>query len=348
MTEPAAATAAASAAAAAAADNRVPRNGAVAEFWASFCRAASVPEATPYQAWFFGDSPALAHELVELVLCGPKRATAGAAWAVDLEPDLGAVPYGYSVVTEFDGTPRCVIRSTMLERRALNAVDAQFAWDEGEGDRTLADWLAGHRRFFTRECAATGVPFADDMPVQLERFELLYPFDRALAVPDGPRIVPGYLPGAIGAVATLHAGYYGAQHGFGAFFEAKVAREFGEFVARFDPARDGLWLVVDAGRVLGAVVVDGSEPAARAHGVAHLRWFILAEALRGRGLGRRLLDHAMAFCRHAGYPLVYLNTFAGLDAARALYERAGFRLVQEVEAETWGHPMREQRFEWRT
>ena len=334
----------------AAADNRVQRDGAVAAFWAEFCRAASVPETTPYQAWYFGDSPELAHELVELVLHGPKRATAGAAWAVDLEPDLGALPHGYSVVTEHDGTPRCVIRTTTLERRALNQVDAQFAWDEGEGDRTLADWLDGHRRFFKRECAREGVPFADDMPVQLERFELLYPFDRALAVPDpdrGPRIVPGYLPGAIGAVATLHAGFYGPQHGFGAYFEAKVAREFSEFVARFDPARDGLWLVVDRGRVQGSIVLDGNEPAARAHGHAHLRWFILADDVRGRGVGRRLLAHAMGFCRDRRMPLVYLNTFAGLDAARALYEQAGFRLVQEVEAQTWGRPMREQRFEWR-
>lgn len=330
-----------------AADNRVPRDGAVAAFWAEFCRAASVPESTPYQAWYFGDSPELAHELVELVLQGPKRATAGAAWAVDLEPDLGAVPHGYSVVTERDGTPRCVIRTTTLERRALHAVDAQFAWDEGEGDRTLADWLDGHRRFFKRECAREGVPFAEDMPVQLERFELLYPFDRALAVPDGPRIVPGYLPGAIGAVATLHAGFYGPQHGFGAYFEAKVAREFSEFVARFDPARDGLWLVVDRGRVLGSIVIDGNEPAARAHGHAHVRWFILADDVRDCGLGRRLLAHAMGFCRDRRMPLVYLNTFAGLDAARALYEQTGFRLVQEVEAQTWGRSMREQRFEWR-
>lgn len=332
-----------------AADNRVDRSGAVADFWAAFCRAASVPVDTPYQAWYFGDSPALAHELVELVLNGPKRATAGAAWAVEREPDLGAVPFGYSVVTEHDGTPRCVIRTTSLQRSALNAVDAQFAWDEGEGDRTLADWLAGHRRFFTRECAAHGVPFAEDMPVQLERFELLYPFDRALAVPDperGPRIVPGYLPGAVGAVTTLHAGYYGAQHGFGAYFEAKVAREFGEFIARFDPARDGLWLAVDRGQVLGSVAVDGSETASRARGVAHLRWFILDDRLRGRGLGRRLLAAAIDWCRHRRHPLVYLNTFAGLDAARALYEQAGFRLTGEVEAETWGRAMREQRFEW--
>lgn len=328
-------------------DNRAPREGAVAAFWADYCRAASVPESTPYQAWYFGDSPELAHQLVELVLHGPKRGTAGAGWAVDREPELGAVPYGYSVVTERDGTPRCVIRTTTLERKPLNQVDAQFAWDEGEGDRTLPDWLDGHRAYFQRECAAEGVPYSDDMAVQLERFELLYPFDRALDVPDpdvGPRLIPGYLPGAIGAVTALHADYYGPQHGFGAFFESKVAREFGEFIARFDPARDGLWLVVDRGRIRGSVVLDGS--ALSRSGSAHLRWLVLGDELRGRGVGRRLVDTAMAFARHLKAARVHLNTFAGLDAARAVYEQAGFRLVQEVEAETWGRSMREQRFEW--
>jgi len=331
-------------------DNRTPKDTRVTGFWSAFCRAAGVPAGTPYQAWYFGDSAALAHELAELVLNGPKRATAGSATIADAEPDLGALPYGYSVVTEFDGTPRAVIRTTSIARSRLCDVDPQFAWDEGEGDRTLADWLAGHTQFFSRECANMGVPFDPAMPVQLERFELLYPFDRALAVPDGPRIVPGYLPGAIGAIAILHASYYGPQHGLGAFFEAKVARELGEFVARFDPAHDGLWLIVDQGRVAGSIAVDGSvdgsETTSHARGVAHLRWFILDETLRARGLGRRLVDAAMAYCRHLDLQLVYLNTFAGLDAARALYERAGFRLVRELDAQTWGRTMREQRFEW--
>lgn len=327
-------------------DNTVPQEGAVAAYWAEFCRAASVPESTPYQAWYFGDTPALAHELAELVLHGPKRATASLAWSNETAPQAAPVPDGYSVITEFDGTPRAVIRTTSLETRPLAAVDAQFAWDEGEGDRTLADWLDGHRRYFARECAQLGRTFSDDAPVALERFELLYPFDRALAAPDGPRIVPGYLPGAVGAVASLHAGYYGPAHGFGAFFEAKVARGFADFVERFDPARDGVWLVVDAGRIGGSIVIDGSESASRSRQLAHLRWFVLDERLRGRGLGKRLLGAAMEFCRRAGFRLVYLNTFAGLDAARALYEHASFRLVDEVDGETWGRTMREQRFEW--
>jgi len=317
--------------------------GSAAEYWAEYCRRAGLPASTPYQAWPFGDSTELAHELVELVVHGPKRATAGLVEYNERHPGEAPVPDGYSVVTEFDGTPRCIIRTAWLERRALREVDAQFAWDEGEGDRTLADWMAGHRRFFTRECERLGVAFSDDVPVQLERFELLYPFEAALHPADcGPRVVPGYLPGAIGAIAALHAHFYAREHGFGIYFEAKVAGECAAFCSRFDPARDGLWLLVDGGRILGSIAIDGA-----AAGGAHLRWFVVADEVRGRGHGRQMIEAAMDFCRRAGHGSVYLTTFAGLDAARALYEAQGFRLVAEADGETWGTTVREQRFEWR-
>jgi GNAT superfamily N-acetyltransferase len=79
-----------------------------------------------------------------------------------------------------------------------------------------------------------------------------------------------------------------------------------------------------------------------------LRWFIVADSLRGRGFGQRLLDAALAWCRRAGHRRVFLSTFAGLDAARALYERSGLRLVHEADGATWGTTVREQRFEWST
>ena len=100
----------------------------VADFWLAYCRAAKLSENTPYQAWHFGDSRQLAHELAELVLNGPKRATAGLGVVADALPHTAAVPDGYSVVTEMDGTPRAVIRTTALERRKFCDVDAEFAW----------------------------------------------------------------------------------------------------------------------------------------------------------------------------------------------------------------------------
>jgi GNAT superfamily N-acetyltransferase len=153
--------------------------------------------------------------------------------------------------------------------------------------------------------------------------------------------VPGWLPGAVGAIAAMHARYYAGAHGFGVYFEAKVAAECAAFCSRLDPARDGLWLLVDGGRIAGSIAIDGSGTDG-----AHLRWFIVDHEMRRRGLGRRLIDAAMGFCRRAGHRAVHLTTFAGLEAARALYEQQGFRLVAEADGETWGRTVREQRFEW--
>lgn len=155
----------------------------------------------------------------------------------------------------------------------------------------------------------------------------------------------GYLPGAIGRIAELHARYYSARVQFGLPFEAKVVRELTGFCERYDAARDGLWLVLQDGRVQGSIAIDGRQAASEG---AHLRWFICADALRGHGWGRQLLATAVDFCRQRGYGKVHLWTFEGLDAARHLYESAGFRLVHEERGSTWGREVREQKFELHT
>ena len=323
--------------------NTVRKDARIAAFWNEFCLAAGVPAETPYQAWHFGDSAALAHELAELVIRGPKRATAGLAAAFDVLPHAAPVPGGYSVITEFDGTPRAVIRTVRLDTRPFRDVDADFAWDEGEGDRTLADWQDGHHRYFDRECTRLGITFSEDLPMVLERFELLYPFEAALnPVGCGPRVVQGYIPAALADSMALQAHYYARAHGFGACFEAGRLRDAGEFLGRYDPTRDGVWLLVGDGRVQGTLVIDGGKPL----GVGHLRWFIVDDAMRGRGFGRRMMQLAMEFC-DARFDLVFLTTFAGLDAARGLYEAFGFVLVEQANGATWGRVVTEQRFERR-
>lgn len=160
----------------------------------------------------------------------------------------------------------------------------------------------------------------------------------------GVEIRSGYSPGAIGRIVELHGAYYASHWGFGAFFEARMARELAEFVGRFDPVRDGLWTAVVAGRIEGSIAIDGSRAA---DGGAHLRWFILDESHRGQGTGRRLLAEAVGFCRRSGHRRVSLWTFAGLDAARRLYEQTGFLLAEERRGAQWGTEVTEQRFELR-
>lgn len=149
----------------------------------------------------------------------------------------------------------------------------------------------------------------------------------------------GYVPGCIGDVASLHARYYAQTSGFGVYFERKVASELAAFAEGLPAEGKGIWLYVDGGRVLASIVIDGDL----ANRQAHLRWFIVDDALRGMGVGRALLERALAFA-DAHYDETYLWTFKGLDAARHLYESAGFVLTDESEGQQWGSVVVEQRF----
>lgn len=97
---------------------------------------------------------------------------------------------------------------------------------------------------------------------------------------------------------------------------------------------------------MGSVIIDGSNPELDPN-QAHLRFFIVADGARGKGIGKALIAAATDFLSGC-YETAKLETFAGLDTARALYEAAGFKLAEEWETDKWGPIIREQRFEWRT
>jgi GNAT superfamily N-acetyltransferase len=157
-----------------------------------------------------------------------------------------------------------------------------------------------------------------------------------------PQIVGGCAPGCIGRVVELHALTSHTIAGFGVSFEAKVVRELARFCEDLCDGRDGLWLVRVDGRIEGSVAIDGSHAARDG---AHLRWFVVSPALRGRGVGATLLAQALRFCNAHGHRRVFLWTFDGLSAARHLYEKNGFRLAEQRRAATWGTEVLEQRFE---
>lgn len=156
----------------------------------------------------------------------------------------------------------------------------------------------------------------------------------------GPLIEAGYRPGCIGDIASLHARFYAAHWGFGAFFEQRVATELAAFAGALPAAGKALWLGVENGRTLASLAIDGDPRT----GEAHLRWFIVDDALRGSGMGRELMTRAMDFVDEQGFQETWLWTFKGLDAARHLYESFGFALSEEAEGAQWGSTVTEQRF----
>ena len=151
----------------------------------------------------------------------------------------------------------------------------------------------------------------------------------------------GYGPGVVGRITEAHGAYYYENWGLDISFETQVGRELSEFLARFRPGRDGLWVANVAGAFAGSVAIDGSDAGNQG---ARLRWFIVTPAFQGRGIGKALLGKSVQFCKEVGHKRVFLWTFEGLDTARYLYESVGLCLCQEHEVRQWGREIKEQRF----
>ncbi|QSX40006.1 bifunctional helix-turn-helix transcriptional regulator/GNAT family N-acetyltransferase [Shewanella cyperi] len=81
------------------------------------------------------------------------------------------------------------------------------------------------------------------------------------------------------------------------------------------------WVINLDGEVLGG---GGIAPLANEPGVCELQKMYFMPQIRGKGLARRLANHALAFAVEAGYRACYLETTAVLSEAVKLYESIGF------------------------
>ena len=152
--------------------------GAIEDFWQRFLAATDRPPETPQPgAWPFGDSVELANDLLALVLGGVQCATAGSV--AEYEAEGEALPQVGDFEIVLDGTmrPRAVLQLTDVRVGPLWSVDEQFAYDEGEGDRTREYWLDAHTSFFQRVLPGIGIEFDLDMPTIFQRFDVPYQED---------------------------------------------------------------------------------------------------------------------------------------------------------------------------
>ncbi len=149
----------------------------IESFWQAFL--ATLPEDAPartatYTAEPFGDNPALADELGALVFEGKKMATCSALWEWEAEGNPVTKVGSFWIVLDGRGEPLCIVEAVEVAFRRYDEVDAEFAYAEGEGDRSLQYWRDAHRRFFTRTLTAIGKEFAPEMPLVCERFRVVY------------------------------------------------------------------------------------------------------------------------------------------------------------------------------
>ena len=146
-------------------------------YWTSFF--SSLPESSPYpmrkrteEKW--GEGAAMADELGGLIAKGTKTATCSALAEWEAEGDALPQVGDLTMVLSGTGEPLCIIEVTEVRIRGFNEVDADFAWEEGEGDRSLEHWREVHRFFFTRSLSRIGREFSEDMPLVCERFRVVF------------------------------------------------------------------------------------------------------------------------------------------------------------------------------
>src|SRR5262249_51226860 len=79
---------------------------------------------------------------------------------------------------------------------------------------------------------------------------------------------------------------------------------------------------------------------------AQLRWFLVDPAMRGQGLGKRLIHEAVAFSRRSAYQRIILWTVSQLTAAAHIYTSSGFRKVEEKPGRCWGINLVEEKYQF--
>ncbi len=146
-------------------------------YWAQFL--SSLPDGSErprqyYEAFYFGSTKESARLITPLVLNGIKTATGSLQWVYEAEGRTPPKAGDYSIVTDGDHEPVCIIRDTEVRILPFDEVDEAFAWDGGEEDRTLESWRQIYSDYIRLECARIGRELTPKTPLVCERFKVEY------------------------------------------------------------------------------------------------------------------------------------------------------------------------------
>ncbi|MCY0108912.1 bifunctional helix-turn-helix transcriptional regulator/GNAT family N-acetyltransferase [Pseudomonas monsensis] len=149
--------------------------------------------------------------------------------------------------------------------------------------------------------------------------------------PDSTYVLRDPQPGDMGTVMQQQAALYSREYGWNSEFEALVAEVIAKYLRDFDPACERCWIAEKDGKVIGSVFVVRQDET-----TAKLRMLYVDASARGLGIGRRLVDECLRFARQIGYTRMTLWTTSNLTAARQIYQKAGFELVEEEAINRFG------------
>lgn len=124
------------------------------------------------EKWHFELTEGACNYLLDLVLKGQKKATASSVLGYQIEGEEIPKEGNLSVITDWDGNPRCVIKTTRVRIIPYKDITFDIAKLEGKDD-TLESWRKNHEKFFTEEGKDLGYKFSEEMEVIFEEFEVI-------------------------------------------------------------------------------------------------------------------------------------------------------------------------------
>lgn len=161
-------------------------------------------------------------------------------------------------------------------------------------------------------------------------------FSRAV----NPIPIRDFIPDDIAYVIARHQELYAQEYRLSCVFAEYVDKAVRRFAEHYNAEKECMLIPEFEGRPVGSIAIAQADEQ-----TAQLRYFLLEPEMRGRGLGCRLMDMALDFCRQKGYRHVFLETFSALKAARHIYQSRGFAITHTHENPEWGEGVLEERWD---
>jgi len=221
----------------------------------------------------------------------------------------------------------------ILDCHGFNNISIQDGYRSHQGD---ADMGLFNNRVLVTAKKQKSAPAPAPAPNQAPDKTRLSPKE-----PEPDKVnIRAFRAGDMGWVITRHAEFYEKEYGFSVDFERYVLLALAEFARKMKDTRSMLWIAELEGEPVGSIgVVETKE------NTAQMRWLLVDPIAQNLGLGRRLIEQALAFCREKGLERVFLWTLKMLSPARHLYESLGFTLTEEKQGLMGEVPVIEERWD---
>lgn len=169
---------------------------------------------------------------------------------------------------------------------------------------------------------------------QSQLLKAMNSIEELLCPPSEPKaayLLRPHRPGDMGWIVHRHGLLYREEYGYDERFEGMVSKIAAEFLENYDSSCEQCWIAEKEGEIVGSIALMKKTETEAA-----LRLLLVEPAVRGLGIGRRLIAECVRFAKYAGYSKISLQTHSELTTARKLYEKMGFQIVEQAPYQGWG------------